>query len=152
MFPYEDPIQITPELALPAAEILALLTPFVTDERREKIASVVAHRTYEIVPVVEGLYDRGNVSAVMRSAEALGYQELHIVETTKKFKVANRVAKGTDKWLDVHHWENSTECAKHLKESGYQIVVTHLDSAKPTSRVPPRSFLAMKGRGSHRRR
>ncbi len=112
---------------LHARQIIELLTPFVTEARRKRIAHVVRHRTYTIAPVIEGLYDLGNVAAVMRTAEGLGYQALHIIETSTRFKKANRVSTGAEKWLDVHRWKHTSEAIQYLKKRGYFILATHLD-------------------------
>ena len=56
-----------------SAQIMNALAEYVTEERRDKIASVVAGRTRHLAVVVEGLVNTGNVSAVMRTAEALGF-------------------------------------------------------------------------------
>ena len=128
--PYEEPFVIG-NVPFSASEIISVLTPYLTTDRIQKINSTITNRTYNITPVMEGLYDRGNVAAVMRSAEALGYQSLHIIETSKKFKQAKRVAQGADKWLDIHRWETTIECAEHLKNQGYRILVTHLNNSEP---------------------
>jgi tRNA (guanosine-2'-O-)-methyltransferase len=62
----------------------------------------------------------------MRSAEALGYQALHLIENQKMFKKANRVTQGADKWLDLVRWKTTEECVDHLRGKGYRIVVTHV--------------------------
>ncbi len=126
-----------------AREILELLEPFLTPERQEKIRKVVAGRTCNVIPVLENIFDRGNISAVLRSAEALGFQCAHIIEAQgDKFKTSARVSKGADKWLDVKSWRNQTpgqatrDCVKSLKATGYQIIATHLDErAKPISEI-----------------
>lgn len=109
-----------------AAEVLSLLDGYVNQERQGKIRRVVSGRSYTVVPVLEGIFDRGNISAVMRSAEALGYQALHIIENQKKFKNANRVTQGADKWLDIVRWESTQDCIDDLRSKGYRIVVTHV--------------------------
>lgn len=110
----------------------AMLTP----ERKERIRAVVDKRTYDVVPVMDGIHDLGNVSAVLRSAEAFGLQEVHFVENQSKYKISQRTSKGTDKWLNVIRWKESLACAKDLKTRGYQIVSTHLDdTAVPISTV-----------------
>ena len=118
-----------------AAEIIEGLTPYLTPERREKIDRVVAARTYSIVPVLEGLYDRGNVSAVLRSAEALGYQAVHLVELSEKFKKANRVTQGAEKWLDIRSWERTADCLEHLRARGYRILAAHVEDAQPITEI-----------------
>lgn len=102
-----------------------------TEQRRERIRQIVENRTQNILPVLENIYDRGNVSAVLRSAEAFGFQNVHLVENSEKFKVANRVTQGADKWLTLRRWKNSDECISTLKEKKIQILVTHLEGARP---------------------
>ena len=114
-----------------AAEIVEVLGAYLTSERRERIAAVVAGRTYSVVPVMEGLYDRGNVSAVLRSAEALGYQAVHNIDSCQNFKEAKRVTQGAEKWLDITVWEQTAPCLAHLRERGYRILATHLEDAQP---------------------
>lgn len=118
-----------------AETIIDALTPYLTEERREKIDRVVARRTYSVTPVMECPFDRGNVSAVLRSAEALGYQSVHIIETSKKFKKAIRVTQGAEKWLDVRPWDSTAECVAHLRGQGYRLVAAHVEDAKPISEV-----------------
>ncbi|NJL23773.1 MAG: RNA methyltransferase [Calothrix sp. SM1_5_4] len=69
---WSDLIQVG-ALALPAERIVALLGDHLTDERRARLDEVVAKRSLHLVPVLENIYDKGNVSAVMRSAEAFGF-------------------------------------------------------------------------------
>ncbi|MEZ4458930.1 MAG: RNA methyltransferase [bacterium] len=118
-----------------AEEIVTALTPFLKDERRKRLDAVAAARTFGVATVVDGLYDRGNVSAVMRSAEGLGFAPFHVVETQARFKKANRVTQGSDKWLEITRWKDPALCAKHLKALGYQIVTTHLEAAKPIDAI-----------------
>ena len=110
------------------AQVIEKMGSLLTPERKERIRQVVDKRTYDVIPVLDGIHDLGNVSAVMRSAEAFGLQELHFVENQQKYKISQRTSKGTDKWLNVVKWKESLACAKDLKSRGYQIVATHLDS------------------------
>lgn len=109
-----------------AEEVVRHLTPFLTPERAARIGRVVASRTRSVVPVLEGLYDRGNVSAVIRSAEALGYQEAHVIDTSPHFKQARRVTQGAEKWVDVREWGETRACVEALRGAGYRICVAHL--------------------------
>ena len=134
LFPHTEPFKIA-DREFSALEILEALSEYVRPERQEKLRRVVEGRTYTIIPVLEGLYDRGNVSAVMRSGEALGYQMMHIIESSKKFKKANRVTQGADKWLDIVRWDTTSDCVAHLKDNGYRIIATHVEDAKPIDEV-----------------
>lgn len=119
---------------LSAEHVLKLLDPFLTDERKERIRVAVRSRTCNVVPVLENIYDRGNISAVLRSSEAMGFQCAHVIEIGEKFKSANRVTQGADKWLNVHKWKATAPCVMELKRLGYQVLATHLDlKAKPIS-------------------
>ena len=124
------------EAVLTASRVLELLEPQLTTERQERIRHTVQGRTCNVVPVLEDIYDRGNVSAVLRSAEALGYQCAHVIEIGEKFKTSARVTQGADKWLDVKKWKSTGECVAELKRLGYLIIATHLDSkAKPIGEI-----------------
>lgn len=108
----------------------------VTPERWKRIQDVVRQRRDHVAIVLEDIYDRGNASAVMRSAEAFGLYQIHMIELGEKFKESKRVTQGAHKWLDIKKWKNTTECIRSLKDSGHRIYVTHLDaSAKPLSKL-----------------
>lgn len=132
--PYEEPLEIG-EHRVMADELIEILGEFLTDERKAAIAEVLEHRTYRVATVLDGIYDRGNASAVFRTAEALGYQSMHVVESEEGFKEANRVTKGADQWLDVERYDTPEECIPVLQERGYRIVATDLEAAVPIAEV-----------------
>lgn len=119
----------------PAGEVVRLLGDHMTERRKARIQRVIEERTETVVPVVEGLYDMGNVSAVLRSAEALGYNTVHVIETSDRFKNSSRTSSGAEKWLDIHRWPTPEACYARLKEDGYQIAVTHLEASVPLSEI-----------------
>jgi tRNA (guanosine-2'-O-)-methyltransferase len=122
--------------SLSPEDILTILGPMVSEDRQARINEVIDHRTYGIAPVVEGLANTGNVSAVMRTSEGLGFQPFHVIRNDIKFKKSVRTSQGAHKWLDVSIWDDAPECTTHLKDLGYQIVVTHLDdAARPLSEI-----------------
>lgn len=116
-------------------EIIEILGPHISGLRRATVDAVADGRSFGIATVVDGLYDRGNTSAVMRTAEGLGFAPFHLIETQKRFKKANRVTQGTDKWLEIERWDESRSCAERLKSQGYRIVTTHLEAAVPIHEV-----------------
>jgi len=128
--PHPDPIHVQGDV-YSAEEVIALVGTQLTPERRARIDAVIAGRTYTVTPVLEGLYDRGNASAVLRSAEALGYQAVHLIETNTAFKKANRVTQGAEKWLDIYRWPSTAACVQHLREQGYRIFATAMEDAVP---------------------
>lgn len=114
------------EQAYSPDQVLKNLQDFVSPERREKVDQVLRLRSAHFVSVLEGLYDRGNISAVMRSAEAFGFFKMHIIEKSEKFKESQRVTQGADKWLEVQKWKSTRDCLLKLKSEGYKIYSTHL--------------------------
>lgn len=136
MFPFSDPLFLKPGLQAPVASVLEHVWPLLTEERRKKIERVVQGRCYSNVVVLENIYDRGNISAVMRSSEAFGFAQVHLIELGEKFKESQRTTAGADKWVEVKKWKSSKDCIEKLKAEGKQIVVTHLDStSKPIASV-----------------
>jgi tRNA (guanosine-2'-O-)-methyltransferase len=126
-FPHTDPIRFETGAFYSSQQIIEVLGSQLTDERRTRMREVIDRRTYSVVPVLENIYDRGNVSAVMRSSEAMGFQSVHVIEPGERFKKANRVTQGADKWLDVVRWKTTAECVRGLKSQGYQILATQLN-------------------------
>lgn len=135
MFPYEKEFEIGSGIFVSYQDIIREIGPLVTNERRMRIDEVVEGRNFSISVVLENLYDRGNGSAVMRTAEAFGYQKFEIIEKGEKFKVANRVASGAEKWLHRRHWKDTSSCIQQLKKEGYRICVTSLDASQPIQDV-----------------
>lgn len=136
MFPYGPEYKLNTHLSVNYKIILEHIGPLLTEERKAKIDKVVAQRNFATAVVLESVYDRGNISAVMRSAEGMGFGNFHVIETQEKFKESARVTQGADKWVEVKKWKTTQDCVKHLKESGYKICVTHLDvKAKPLHEV-----------------
>lgn len=134
-FPYSSEIEIGPQLTVNYKTVLKKIGPLLTAPRREKIKKVVARRFFSTAIVLEGIYDRGNTSAVMRSAEAMGFAHFHVIETQEKFKESHRVTKGADKWLEIKKWKNSKDSINYLKQQGFQICVTSLEGACPIQDV-----------------
>lgn len=133
--PLSEPLSVCDGVYCNAEEILDRMGSVLTEDRRRRIDSVIADRTYSVVPVLEGVYDRGNVNAVLRSAEGMGYQAFHIVDTSSKFRRAKRVTQGAEKWLDITTWESPEACADHLKRMGYRLLVTCFENATPIGTV-----------------
>lgn len=133
-FPYTEPLNLD-GLSCPSGHIISVLEPWLTQERIKKIGEVLQNRTYTVVPVLDGLYDVGNMNAVLRTSEAFGFQSVHIIETSTKYRKANRVAQGAEKWLDIFRWKNPLDCVSYLKEKGYRICATSLDSQETINEI-----------------
>jgi len=120
---------LTPHAPLPAsaAVVIDALARFATDERKARIESVIAGRTRRIIPVLERLSDPHNTAAVLRSADAFGAQEVHVVETAERFVASTRVAKGSERWLDLVCHASTDVCVDALQARGYRVLVAAMD-------------------------
>lgn len=134
-FPFSEQIPLSAHLKVDYSLVLKLIGPLLTEARVQKIQKVIQGRNFSNAVVLESIYDRGNISAVMRSAEAMGFANFHIIETQEKFKESQRVTAGADKWVEVQKWKSTKEAVKALKAKGHRIIVTHLESSKPLSEI-----------------
>lgn len=117
-----DPLRRAFE-AIDAEAAIAALEPWCTDERRERIRAVVAGRLDSVTVVMDAPHDPHNGAAVMRSCDAFGVQDLHVVERTEAFAANHTVAKGTERWVDVFH--HATVADALLAVRGFTLVATH---------------------------
>lgn len=116
------------------AELLEFLEGYVTDNRKELFHKVLEQRTRHFTVVLEDTYQPHNTSAVVRSCDIFGVQDIYTIEQKFISKVSKHVARGSQKWLTFHRkkfdGETTEDCFKELKEKGYQIIGTtpHTDS------------------------
>ena len=127
---------MTPEKQMEA------LTEIMQPARKERLNWVLAQRTQYLTIILENIYHPQNASAVLRSSECFGIQDLHIISDKKKYRPNADVARGASKWLNINHYnygeESTTKCFKTLKEQGYKIAVTSLDEEEtiPLEELP----------------
>ena len=109
---------------------LAYLEEMLTENRKERFLNVLQNRTKHFTVAVEDLFQFHNTSAVMRSCEVFGIQELNIVEQRFGKNIDKEIAMGAQKWVDINKFETINNCIENLKEKGYQIIATtpHNDS------------------------
>ncbi|MEM6955166.1 MAG: RNA methyltransferase [Myxococcota bacterium] len=128
-----DPDAFQPDLhavlPAPSARVIKVLGAVVTEARLARIRGVIAQRTRRVVPVLEGLSDPHNGSAILRSADAFGISDVHIVPGEHGFFAARTVSKGAHRWLDLHGHASSEACADALEALGYPIYVASMEGA-----------------------
>lgn len=108
--------------------VLRHLSQFVSDHKREFIEKVLAMRTRKITVVLEDIFQSQNASAVIRTCECMGIQDVHIIENITKYSINPRVLKGSNKWIDIKHHASRTESNtillfRELKKEGYKMLV-----------------------------
>ncbi|MFT4682573.1 MAG: tRNA (guanosine-2'-O-)-methyltransferase [Flavobacteriales bacterium] len=101
---------------------------YMTDERDQKFEKVIQGRTRFITCVVENLFQPHNASAVLRSCDCFGIQDVHIIENDNEWKTNKEISMGATKWLNIHQYnskeQNTVDCLRQLKANGYKIVAT----------------------------
>jgi len=101
-----------------------------TPERRDKLQSVLSKRQNDITIVLENVFDPHNISAVMRTCDAVGVQELYVLNTKipRHKKWGAKSSSSAAKWLTVYQFENAEECFSELRKKYSKILTTHLSS------------------------
>jgi tRNA (guanosine-2'-O-)-methyltransferase len=144
VFPLSPEILIdNNKLTVSPQDVLTHVFSLLTLDRQKKIERVAEERCFNISVVLESIYDRGNISAVMRTAEGLGFSNFHVIETFEKFKEANRVTQGADKWVEVKKWKKTQDFIKYAKDNKIRICVTSLEAAKPIHEIDFSTPLAL---------
>lgn len=109
-------------------ELINYLTGFISENRKERFDEVIANRTDYLTIVLEDLYQGHNASAVLRSCDCFGIQNVHFIENKNNYKISADVAMGSSKWLSInrhnHTVNNTRETLLQLKSQGYKIVAT----------------------------
>jgi len=105
-------------------DLLSYLEGFLTENRLQKCQTVLAQRTRHLVVAIEDVYQMHNTSAVMRSCDAFGIQDLHIIEQRFGKDIDREIAMGAQKWVGIHTHPSPQECMDALRMQGYQIVAT----------------------------
>ncbi len=111
-------------------DLLAYLEGYLTEERKQRFLEVLHQRTKHITVAIEDVYQLHNTSAIIRSCDVFGVQEVHVVEDRFGKRLDKNIAVGAEQWVDVTRYRNTTSCISALKEKGYQIIATtpHNDS------------------------
>lgn len=112
---------------IPRVELLKALKKHLTAERVQRIEEVSAGRTRKLCLVLEDLRQEHNVGAMLRTADVLGLQDVHLISENHEPKLAEAIAKGSTKWVNLHRYQaaqsaNSTHCFTFLKDQGFKLI------------------------------
>jgi len=104
--------------------LLEYLETFVSEDRRRRFREVLRTRTRFLTVVMEDVYQLHNTSAVLRSCEVFGIQDLHVIEARFSRRPDKNIALGAEQWVDLYRYGQPGECLKTLREQGYRIIAT----------------------------
>lgn len=101
-----------------------------TSERRERLLSVLLKRQPDLTVVLENVFDPHNISAVMRTCDAVGIQELYVLtnKIPRHKKWGARSSSSAAKWLTIHQFEDAQECFSAIRKKYSKVYTTHLGS------------------------
>lgn len=104
--------------------LLEYLEGFISENRKQRFLDVLTSRTKHFTIAVEDVYQMHNTSAVMRSCEVFGIQELNIIEQKYSKTIDKQIALGAEKWVDIKEFSSNKACIDELRSRGYQIIAT----------------------------
>ncbi|HEV8247075.1 MAG TPA: RNA methyltransferase [Polyangiaceae bacterium] len=107
------------------AGVTQVLEPLVNERRRSRIREIVDSRVGSVSVLMDAPHDPHNASAVLRSCDAFGVPELHVVPRDEPFVAGRAVAKGTQHWVDVVVHDRADEAVAALLARGFVLVATH---------------------------
>lgn len=109
-------------------QLIEFLSKYVTEKRFDLFSKIIQNRTSYITVVLEDIYQSQNASAVLRTCDCFGVQDIHIIENRNQFDVNPEVSLGSSKWLSLHRYnekeDNTQSAITKLKADGYRIVAT----------------------------
>jgi len=109
-------------------QYLEYLRSFISSNKRNLFMELIQFRTRHLCVALENIYQPHNASAVLRSCDCFGIQDVHIIENTNTYDVNPDVALGSSKWLNLiyHNSEehNTLACINKLKQEGYLVLAT----------------------------
>jgi tRNA (guanosine-2'-O-)-methyltransferase len=102
---------------------------FISKSKKLTIDRVLLNRTRFITVVLEDIFQPHNASAVVRSCDCFGIQDLHIIESSNEYTLNPNVTQGSSKWVDIYQYNkskvsNTEECLTQLENDGYTIYAT----------------------------
>jgi tRNA (guanosine-2'-O-)-methyltransferase len=104
--------------------VCTALLPYLTPERIARIDGVLAARLQSVITIVEDTYDPHNAAATIRTTEAIGLGELHVIEPGARFSAAGGVTRGSHKWIELKRWHDGESAVAALHARGFRVYAT----------------------------
>lgn len=108
-------------------KVLAAFYEIITESKQEMFDRIASDRTRHVVVAMENIRKDHNASAVLRTCDCFGVQDLYTIEKEKHYTIQREIARGAGNWVDLHSFDSTTptmDCLSKLKSDGYKIVAT----------------------------
>ena len=117
-------------------KVVEYLQQFLTENRQDRLKEVLEMRTRHVTVVLEDLFQAQNISAVLRTCDCYGIQDVHVIKHRNEFEANKEISMGADKWLSIHEYPHSEhnvkDCIDYLHKQGYWVAATLPDERKRT--------------------
>jgi tRNA (guanosine-2'-O-)-methyltransferase len=125
--------------------VIAALAPMLSDDRKARLAAVLAARLGSLTAIVEDTYDPHNAAAAVRTTEALGLAEFHAIAgpSGDRFATPKGITRGCHRWIDLHRWPDVPAAAAALRARGFRVIATLPAAALTTETLPVDGPLAL---------
>lgn len=100
------------------------LEEYLTPRRKALFDKVLEERTNHLTLVTQDVYQLHNTSAVVRSCDVFGVQNLHVIEEKLPRRIDKEIAMGAQKWVSINRYNSAANCIDELKQKGYRIIAT----------------------------
>lgn len=108
--------------------VLEELYKIITPPKQQMFDRIAAERTRHLTVVLENVYQEHNASAVLRTCDCFGIQDLHVIEKNNQYKVQRDIALGAGRWVDMFNYDKGAhptiDCLMKIKEKGYRVIAT----------------------------
>lgn len=109
-------------------DLLNHLLSFVSENKQNLFEKIISERTKHVTVVLEDIFQPQNASAVIRSCDVFGVQDIHVIENENEYTLNPKVVMGASKWINLHKYNktqnNTLDCINQLKANGYTIYAT----------------------------
>ena len=116
-------------------KVADVLGEILSEERKETIENAVSHRTNRLQIAIEGVHDPHNTAAIIRTADAFGVQNIHIIEGATRFRSSASVTQGAHKWIDIHMYRNTPHFIEKMRQQEIRVLVAAMDGAANVSEI-----------------
>ena len=105
-------------------DLLDYLETFLTEERKQRFKDILKYRTRYLTIAAEDVFQLHNASAIVRTCDVFGLQDVHLIEGRFGERVDKNIAMGAQQWVDIKRYKTAKDCLRSLKSDGYKIVAT----------------------------